>query len=243
MLTVAEPHTVTGALHGGAIAAMAAASAQATMRASDPDLDPSTVSIHVTYARAGLGTAFTAATSTVRRARELGYYQTEISDENGAVIAAASTTLAGGRHGGAAAPPLPPPAGDPAEFERETQAIPFLTRRGLRVGGIDDGVIEITMTPEERNLGGKGTFDEGAVLTLIDLAGTSVPWTLSPRPSNRGATIALHAQIFGELPAAPIIARAQVRAHDDRMFWCDVAVCGRDEGRLCALGQLTYRFS
>ncbi|MGA6162537.1 PaaI family thioesterase [Amycolatopsis magusensis] len=243
MLAVAEPHTVTGALHGGAIAAMAAASAQATMRASDPDLDPYTLSIHVIYARAGLGTAFTAATTTVRRARELGYYQTEICDQTGAVIAGASTTLADGRHRGTPAPSLPPPAGDPAEFERETQAIPFLTRRGLRVGGVDEGIIEITMTPEERNLGGKGAFDEGAVLTLIDLAGSSVPWTLSPRPSNRGATIALHAQIFGEPPAAPIIARARVRAHDDRVFSGDVTVRGRDEGRLCALGQVTYRFS
>lgn len=241
-LTVTEPHTAAGALHGGAIAALAVVSAQATMRASDPDLDPSTTSAHVTYARAGRGSTFTAATTTVRRARELGFYRTDVRDAVGDVIAAASSTLSSGRRGGGRVAALAPLRGDPGEFAAETAAIPFLARRGLRVNGIGRGAIEITMGAEERNLDGKGRIHEGAVLTLIDLAGASVPWTYA-RPSSGGATITLHAQILGELPDRTVVARADVRAHDERVFWCDVSVFGQDDHRLHALGHLTYRFA
>ncbi|SFP08362.1 uncharacterized domain 1-containing protein [Amycolatopsis arida] len=246
VLTVTEPHTASGALHGGAIAALAMVSAQSTLRAEDGQLAPYTTSLHVTYARAGRGTTFTAASSTVRRARELGFYQTEVRDEHGAVIAGASSTLSTGRHGDAAvmtaAEPSAPLPGDPAEFERATQAIPFHAGRGLRVHGIDHGAVEIGMATAERNLDGTGRIHEGALLTLIDLAGTSAPWTL-PRPSSSGATIALHAHILGPPPGGPVVARARVRAHDERVFWCDVTVSTAADRRLCALGHLTYRFS
>src|SRR3954447_23333727 len=77
VLTVTEPHTPHGALHGGATAALAVTSAEAAMRADDPAVEPSATSLHVTYARSGRGTTFTAASTTVRRTRELGFYQAE----------------------------------------------------------------------------------------------------------------------------------------------------------------------
>lgn len=241
VMDVAEPHSASGALHGGAIAALAMVSARATMRTSDPGLDTSTTSLHVTYARAGRGTVFTASSSAVRRAHELGFYQTEIRGESGDVIAAASSTLSGGRRGGAVVESLPPLVGDPAEFAKAADVTPFLARRGLCVEGIDRGAIEITMAPVERNLDGRGRIHEGALLTLIDMAGASVPWTHS-RPSAGGATIALNAQILGEPPEGAMVARGTLRAHDDRVFWCDVDVFTEADRRLCALGSLTYRF-
>ncbi|MET0233004.1 MAG: PaaI family thioesterase [Kibdelosporangium sp.] len=241
-LTVTEPHTVTGALHGGAIASLAMTSAEATMRTADPDADPTATSIHVTYAKAARGTTFTASSTTVRRIRELGYYQTELRNADGDVIAGASSTLSCDRQGTGEAAPLPPLPGDPAEFARETAAIPFLNRRGLRVEGIDRGAVEITMDPEERNLDDQGRIHPGAVLTLIDLSGSSAPWT-HPRPSTSGATIALHAQLLGRPPADTVVARATVRAHDERVFWCDITVWRQADRRLCALGHLTYRFA
>ncbi|MCO5999819.1 PaaI family thioesterase [Actinoallomurus rhizosphaericola] len=242
VLNVAEPHTAAGALHGGAVAALAMASAQATMRTSDPDLDPATTSLHVTYARPGLGSVFTASSSTLRRARELGFYQTEIRDGSGTVIAGASSTLSAARREESVVEPMPPLLGDPAEFAEQTEAIPFLTRRGLHVQGIESGAIEITMAPVERNLDGRGRIHEGALLTLIDLAGTSVPWTHS-RPSPRGATIALHAQLAGEPSDGAVVARARLRAHDDRVFWCDIDVFTGMTRRLRARGSMVYRYA
>lgn len=68
---------------------------------SDPDLDPSTSSVHVTYPRSGRGTVLTAVSTPVRRARELGFYQTEVRDADARVIATASSALSADRHGGA----------------------------------------------------------------------------------------------------------------------------------------------
>jgi uncharacterized protein (TIGR00369 family) len=240
IMDVAEPHSASGALHGGAIAALAMVSAQATMRAPDPGVDPSTTSLHVTYARAGRGTVFTASSSTVRRTRELGFYQTDIRSESGEVIAAASSTLSEDRRGGAVLEPMPPLAGDPVEFTKAAEAAPFLSRRGLRFEGVDRGAVEVAMAPAERNLDGKGRIHEGALLTLIDVAGSSVPWTCSG--AANGATIALNAQILGELPEGAMVARATLRAHDERVFWCGVDVFTETDHRLCALGTLTYRF-
>jgi hypothetical protein len=60
----------------------------------------------------------------------------------------------------------------------------------------------MTLASVERNLDDDGTIHEGAVLTLIDSAGATVPWTLH-QPDTIGATVALHAQILGRLPACP----------------------------------------
>ncbi|MFD8500415.1 PaaI family thioesterase [Amycolatopsis sp. NPDC059657] len=242
VMTVTEPHTAHGALHGGATAALALASAQATMRAADPETDPSTTSLHVTYARSGRGNAFTASTTTLRRARELGFHQTEIRDEAGQVIAGASSTLADGRQGSGVAPALPTPPGDPAVFTKAAESIPFLRGRNLRFEGIGPGELELSMAPAERNLDAKGRFDEGALVTLIDMAGTSVPWTLA-QPGKGGATISLHAQFVGPPPTDPVTARATVRAHDERVFWTDITVYATADRRICALSQLAYRFA
>ncbi|GAA1939470.1 PaaI family thioesterase [Amycolatopsis minnesotensis] len=242
VMAVTEPHTTTGALHGGAIAALAAVSAQAAMRREEPDLEPSTTSLHVAYASAGRGTAFAAPSSTVRRVRELGYYQTDVTDESGRTIAVASSALSAGRRGAAEVPAPPELPGDPAAFTRAVAEVPFLARRGLRVEGTGTGAVEYTMALEERNLDEKGRLHEGALLTLIDLAGSSAPWT-GPRPSTGGATISLHAQILGQPPAEAVTARGTVRARDDRVFWCDVDVFTTAGRERCAFGSVAYRFA
>lgn len=242
VMAVTEPHTMTGTLHGGAIAALATVSAQAAMRREDPAAEPSTTSVHVVYARPGRGAVFTASTTTVRRVRELGYYQTGVTGESGDTIAVASSTLSTGRRGSAAVGEQPTLPGNTDEFTGAMAAIPFLARRGLRVEGTGTGAVEVTMGLEERNLDEKGRLHEGALLTLIDLAGTSAPWTCS-RPSAAGATISLHAQILGAPPAAAVTARGTVRARDDRVFWCDVDVFTTEGRERCAFGSLAYRFA
>jgi uncharacterized protein (TIGR00369 family) len=250
-----ESLTGYGTLHGGAVAALAALSAQAAMRDADPAAAPSTVSLHVTYARGGRGSAFSTTASTVRRVHELGFYAANVCDQDGTVIANASATLADRPPEDAvesraesveigevvAEPPTALP-GDPAEFDAATQAIPFLADRGMRVEGVDLGRLEMTLDPVERNLDGAGAIHEGAALTLLDAAGATVPWTLT-RSAKSGATIALHAHFVGRLPAGSLLARAGVRARADRISWCEISLLSVAEHRLCGFGTAVYRFA
>jgi uncharacterized protein (TIGR00369 family) len=240
VLTVTEPHTPHGALHGGATAALALTSAEAAMRADDPAVEPSATSLHVTYARAGRGTTFTAATTTVRRTRELGFYQSEVRDSAGELIAGASSALSTNRSGSGELTRPRPLGGDPAAFTAAMARMAYLGRRDIRVEGHEPGSVEFTMGLAERNLDAKGRLHAGAVITLIDLAGASAPWTYVPSATT-GVTVALHVQLFGGPPREPVVARAAVRARDDRMTWSDVTVWGQEDLRVCGLGHVAFR--
>lgn len=236
--------TAGGALHGGAVAALSALSAQTAVRAADPApaATPSLISVHVTYARAARGPALTAVPVMTRRTRELGFCEVRLADQDGKAVAHASAALAEGRTGGAPAPAFPSPAGDPAQYDAAVRAIPFTGGRGLRVSGVETGRLEMSMDVSERNLDRDGTVHEGAVLTLLDAAGTTVAWT-GERPSDGGATVALHAQILGTLPRDRLVARAEIRAGDEQMRWCEVSVLSASDGWLRALGTIVYRFA
>ena len=255
VLSYAESLTGYGTLHGGAVAALAVTSAQAAMRTANPAAAPSTVSLHVNYARGGRGTSFATTPSTVRHARELGFYSVQVCNQDGVTIANASATLTEDPREGTAEQPAgtvephpvaaDPPApftGDPTEYDTATQAIPFLANRGLRVERVDRGRLEMTLAPVDRNLDGDGTVHEGAALTLLDAAGATVPWTLT-RSAKSGATIALHAHFLGRLPAGALLARAGVRARDDRISWCEISLLSAAEHRLCGFGTAVYRFA
>ncbi|TQM78413.1 uncharacterized protein (TIGR00369 family) [Saccharothrix saharensis] len=225
-------------LHGGAVAALAALAAQGT----DPEVRSTNTSLQIDYVRAARGDGFSATASTVRRVRELGFHRTTVHDADGQVVAVAGGTLSAERAGRGNASPATPLAPDPGDFSRALGTMPFLLDRGLRVGGVGRGEFEVTMPPAERNLDANGRIHVGAVLTLIDVAGTSVPWTLA-RPSGTGATVSLQARFLGEVPAGGLTARARVRAHDDRVHWSDIEVFAAEERELCALGSVVYRFA
>ncbi|GAB3896029.1 hypothetical protein GCM10029964_076800 [Kibdelosporangium lantanae] len=241
VLTVTEPHTPHGALHGGATAALALTSAEAAMRADDPEVEPSPTSLHVTYARSGRGTTFTASSTTVRRTRELGFYQTEVRDSAGELIAGASSALSTNRAGAGEIPRPTPLRGDPAAITNAIAPITYLGRRDIRVEGHEPGAVDFTMGLAERNLDAKGRLHAGAVITLMDLAGASAPWTYQTS-AKTGVTVALHVQLFGELPRDPVMARATVRTRDDRMTWTDVTVWRQEDLRVYALGHVAFRF-
>lgn len=235
-----ESNTGYGVLHGGVIGSLALASAQAT--AKSVRLRANTVSLHINYARAARGASFTTSATAVRHARGLHFYAIRVRREDGSPIANASATLAVERHStGTLDQPMPLP-GDPAEFNTATRALPFLARRGIWVDGVGDGTLAMTLPSVEHNLDVDGTVHEGAVLTLIDAAGASVPWT-HDRPSSSGATIALHASILGPLPSVALAARASVRASDGQVSWCDVSVFNPVDRHLHAIGTVLHRFT
>ena len=97
---------------------------------------------------------------------------------------------------------------------------------------------------QQRNLDGDGAMHEGAVLTLIDAAGATCPWTVvPPSPGASGATIALNAHVLGPLPGDGLVARAVVRARDARICWTSVTVVDSASRKVRALGTVVYRFA
>lgn len=235
-LVANESHMAYGSIHGGLTASLAMLAAQAKMQAPDRG-----VSLHVTYPRAGRGSVFTTSTRVVRRAHELGFCQTDVLDEKGGVVAAATAVHSAGPHADGRIETWEPLRGDRTELNEAINKIPFLARRGMEVVGVDEGRLVMTMAPEERNLDADGTVHDGAVLTLMDAAGATVPWTLR-RSWDAGATIAFHAQLLGTPSTDGLVAQAFVRARDERTAWSDITVS--DTGRrLRALATVVFRFS
>ncbi|AGP41086.1 PaaI family thioesterase [Sorangium cellulosum] len=257
-----ERNTMFGLVHGGALASLvpiaAHAIAREPARAATPPLR--TVSMHVGYVRAARK-AVTVETRAVRRVRELGFFEALIRDADGNAIAHASSTVS--EAGPDSAPAGSPPLSDPPEGERAFDApadeaasgvagairaamagSPFLSRRQLRLLGMRRGALAMAMAPAAANLDAGGAMHEGAVLTLIDAAGATCPWTaVPPSPGASGATIALSAQLLGALPGDELVARAVVRARDARICWTDVTVAGSASGIVHAFGMVVYRFS
>ncbi|WP_437811207.1 hotdog fold thioesterase [Sorangium sp. So ce1078] len=257
-----ERNTMFGLVHGGAIASLVSISAHAVAREPSRAAAGSlrSVSMHVGYVRAARK-AVTVETRAVRRVRELGFSETLITDEDGNAVAHASSTVsdAGPDSAPAGSPPLlDPPEGELAgvalsddasggvdgAIRAAMAASPFLSRRQLRLAGVRRGAVEMAMDAAAMNLDERGAMHEGAVLTLIDAAGATCPWTVvPPSPGASGATIALSAQILGPLPQSGLVARAVVRARDARICWTDVAVVDSASRRVRAFGTVVYRFS
>lgn len=251
VLPFAEALTGNGTLHGGAIAALAVISAQAAMRTEDPSARAGTVSLQVDYVRGGRGSAFRTTPAELRRAHELGFYAVDLRNQDGVHIAHASATLANGGRGEVAEPAADsaadsaagaPDSPEAAMFTTALQRLPFLADRGMRVVRAGQGSLEMALDPVERNLDGDGAIHEGAALTLLDVAGATVPWTLG-RTAGSGATITLTAHFLGPLPKGTLLARSAVRARDDRISWSEITILGADDSRPHAIGTVVYRFA
>ncbi|WP_437621327.1 PaaI family thioesterase [Sorangium sp. So ce1151] len=257
-----ERNTMFGLVHGGAVASLASISALAVARESPRGVAGPlrTASLHVGYVRAARK-SLTVETRAVRRVRELGFFETLIKDVDGNPVAHASSTVSeGGSDSAPADSPLPVPpsegerpgaappedavAADAGAIRAAMAASPFLSRRRLRLVSMRRGAVEMALDAAAANLDGDGAIHEGAVLTLIDAAGATCPWTVvPPSPGASGATIALNAHILGPLPGDGLVARAVVRARDARICWTSVTVVDSASRKVHALGTVVYRFA
>lgn len=241
VLVANDSHMAWGALHGGVTASMVVVSAKQALPDQHSVSRTVPVSMHVEYPRAGRGSRFSTTTSVARDAQGLLFCTTHVHDEHESVTAVASVVLSEAT-GDESVEPLDSLHGDPSDFDAATKSIPFLARRGLRVDGVDDGVVEMRLPALDRNLDHGRTIHEGAVLTLLDAAGATAPWTWS-REASSGATVALSAQFIGKPPADSVLARAVVVARGTRLSWTEVKVFDATDRQLCALGTVAYRFS
>jgi uncharacterized protein (TIGR00369 family) len=241
-----DRNTMFGVLHGGALASLVPIAASAAVRGRAPDAVPCTASLHMEYVRAARKPVI-ATTRSIRQVRELEFFDTEISDGDGQPIAFASSVITTGAAAAAlrapaAAAPLAAGAPDLARaIQNAIAASPYLARRQVGLDGSDRGAVQLRLPAAPVNLDADGRIHEGAAMTLIDAAGATCPYTTGAVTAAGGATIALHIQILGPLPAADLIAHATVRARRARLTSVDVAVTSAGSGALHALGTVVYR--
>ena len=92
-----------------------------------------------------------------------------------------------------------------------------------------------------RNLDADGAVHEAAMLTLIDAAGSTIPYTVR-RPKSHGATLSLSAHFTGHRPASTVHARARIRDHSAQYFWSEIDLVD-SKATHCGSATLLYRFA
>lgn len=121
-------------------------------------------------------------------------------------------------------------------------AVPFVRRRDFVLTRLDAGHVDVIAPASTNNLNEDGLIHTGVVFGLMDVAGSTSPWTMIRGGVGRGATIFAEARVCLPISAGPVRASATVHQHRDNVWWSGVEVTDR-RGRRCASGTVVYRVS
>jgi uncharacterized protein (TIGR00369 family) len=86
----------------------------------------------------------------------------------------------------------------------------------------------------------RGQLHEGAMASLLDIAGTAASWTLATRQGSRGATIGIQLSYL-QATHDPVIADAHVQQRSEELFFSTVQITTATAGQLVAMGNVSYR--
>jgi uncharacterized protein (TIGR00369 family) len=86
----------------------------------------------------------------------------------------------------------------------------------------------------------RGQLHEGALASLLDIAGTAASWTLATRQGSRGATIGMQLSYLHATSDA-VIADAHVQQRSEELFFSTVQITTASSRQLVAMGNVSYR--
>jgi uncharacterized protein (TIGR00369 family) len=86
----------------------------------------------------------------------------------------------------------------------------------------------------------RGQLHEGAIASLLDIAGTAAAWTLVTRPGSRGATIGMQLSYLHATSDA-VLADAHVQQRSEELFFSTVQITSASTRQLVAMGNVSYR--
>jgi uncharacterized protein (TIGR00369 family) len=86
----------------------------------------------------------------------------------------------------------------------------------------------------------RGQLHEGAIASLLDIAGTAASWTLATRRGSRGATIGMQLS-YVQATADPVLADAHVQQRSEELFFSTVQITTANTRQLVAMGNVSYR--
>lgn len=234
------------ALHGGCAASLAAVGAQCVTRAALGETTGPwhTASVQVDYLAATIGEDVHAEATLLRRGKDMCFVEIDVATDAGKSIAHA-TALVRARHG--ARPVLRYPASgddgqaDPGPMGPHIVRTPYMAARGIAVEHMQGGRSRLTMPWGGANADAAGGAHEGAVLALLDTTGAMASWAETGPGRYKASTPALQAQILAPAPPDDLVAFGRVMQRDGALFWSDVEVASRTDGRVVARGTVIYR--
>jgi uncharacterized protein (TIGR00369 family) len=91
-----------------------------------------------------------------------------------------------------------------------------------------------------QHLDERGQVHEGALASLLDLAGTTASWTLAKRQGARGATIGMQLSYLNAAQES-VMADAQVQQRSEEVFFSTVQITTVTTKQLEAMGNVSYR--
>lgn len=195
-------HTLfRGVVHGGAVAALALMAADPEPR-SDRQSPAQPLAINVDYITAARRPPLRADVVERTDRRTVSFINTQVLDGGGVVARAAVVRgLPGHLRAGTRRPP--PLSGPGDVFNSAVRSVPYLRRRNIAVNGASDDELSLVLPCDAGNQDDDGHMHYGALLTLVDAAGTTVPW-VKPRDAGLGATVSLSVQFYGRPGQGPV---------------------------------------
>jgi len=124
----------------------------------------------------------------------------------------------------------------------EFSAVPYVRRRQFGLTRLDAGHVDVVAPASPNNLDEDGVIHAGVVFGLMDVAGSTSPWTLIQGGVGRGATIFAEARVYAPIAAGSLRASATVQQQSNQIWWSGVEVTD-SRGQRCAGGIVVYRVS
>ena len=233
-------------LHGGCAASLGAIAGQAIARASigAGGAPFHNAQLQVNYLAAAIAEEVVVDARRLRKGRELCFVDVDIATREGKAIAKVTSTVRGRMEKPTHIPyETAGDAGeaDPGSMGPHIGQIPFIGNRGIAVEHMTGGTSRLTMPPLEANLDRAGHMHEGAVLALLDTAGAMAGWAHAGVGPYKASTASMQIQNLAPAPASELVAYGRCVENDDEMYWVDVEVASRQEGRVYARGCVLYR--
>jgi len=234
-------------LHGGVAASLIDIASLAVGRAA---FDAAALPLHVAaldvaYLSAAVGEEVVAEARVLRKGKDLCFVEVNVVNPAGKAIARGLSTVRG-RFGVEHAASTPS-AGDDGAAEpgpmgkQIPKVVPFIGGLGMQIENMSGGRSRIAMPFRESNAGADGGVHEGAILALLDTTGAMAAWATTGPGGFKASTVAIQAQLRAAARAEDIVAYARTAQRDREIFWCDVEVASRADGRILAGGTVIYR--
>ena len=237
-----------GILNGGATASLlnlagALAAWTGIPLAAEPFL--SSVDFSIQYLSAAIEEDVLAAASVIRRGRDLFFLEGMVYTGNDRPICKGLMIYRAPDYAGlpqrchAHPALLPEPAVSPP-----TQAVlpygGYVQKLHIATVHEGPGRVRLSMPCTADAVNERGQLHEGAIASLLDIAGTAAAWTLVKRPGARGATIGMQLSYLNATSDA-VLADAHMQQRSEELFFSTVQITSASTRQLVAMGNVSYR--
>lgn len=244
-----EEHTNPGGvLNGGATASlMNLAGTLAAWTGVDLAAEPflGTVDLTVQYVAAAVEEDVWGTARVVRRGRDLFFLDTSVRDQDDKPICQGLMIYRAPDYAGQsrrlfARPELLPEPSSSGDTEPALRLGPFMQKLRITTLHESPGRVRLRLPWAPELADERGNLHEGAMASLLDIAGTAASWTLVQRRGSRGATIGMQLSFLNPVQE-DVSADAIVQQRSEELFFSHVQITTVAARRLVAMGNVSYR--